>query len=32
MCVHVRAVYSESIKDVTVNAKNNFGGYAGRQV
>ena len=25
MCVHVRAVLSESIKDVTVNAKNNFG-------
>ena len=26
VCVHVRAVCSESIKDVTVNAKNNFGG------
>ena len=24
-CVHVRAVCSESIKDVTVNGKNNFG-------
>ena len=25
VCVHVRAVCSESIKDVTVKAKNNFG-------
>ena len=25
MCVHVRAVCSESIKDVTVKVKNNFG-------
>ena len=25
MCVHVRSVCIESIKDVTVNAKNNFG-------
>ena len=32
VCVHVRAECRESIKDVTVNAKNNFGGYAGYNI